>query len=355
MKKYFVLLMALMMLISTFMGSFAQANLFRSEPKKSDETLCAIIGAIGAGVVAHNVVGKDLVTIVAAFIGGAIGHDYCKNFVNNAEYQAVRELINLPVITEDGPSRIKVETSRLLALMSIYGFGSRNSRNDSSTFDQCVLFDFSVWRKVNSRRADDQFMGHTQKYWACHNGNGSYDIVRGDSGIYPNTTRTNSVSTGSVNGSGSVGGGGISASAVANWAKLDFKQIAVGYRVQDFVIDAGNQRREVKRAVLIRTRFNEGGVFAGTGTTPMGTLGVKMAIDTAELDSGRNSGRILDENDVAIECDVLPYCQSFPVQNFNWQGLVLNGRAMYVFKNGDMVVVDFNQGRFIIPRNLLVR
>ncbi len=347
MKKYFVLLMALMMLISTFMGSFAQANLFEREPKKVDEVICALVGGVAAGVIAHNVVGKDPVTFIAALIGGAIGNDYCKNYVNNAEYQAIKDLMNGGLGPKNGPRIVRRENSQFLAAFTIYNHGSRNSRGDSGTYDQCVQFDASVWKKINSNSANDRFMGNTGRYWACQNGNSDFEIVRGSSGIYIDNAVSTSTTVGGGSGSGSIGGG-ISASAVSTWARLDFKQIAVGFRVED----VGTKE---KRAVYIRTRAREGGFFAGTGTTQMGTPGVKMAIDTATVDSGRNSGVIIDEDQVAIECDVLPYCQSFKVENFKFNGMVLNGRAMYIFKNGDMIVMDQENGRVIVPLKLLVR
>ena len=347
MKKFFVLLMALMMLFSTFMGSFAQANLFQREPKKVDEVICALVGAVVAGVVVHNVVGKDPATFIAALIGGAVGNDYCKNYVNNAEYQAIKDLMSGGLGPKHGPRIVKKENSQFVAAFTIYNHGSRNSFGDSGTYNQCVEFDGSVWKKINANSANDQFMGRTGRYWACQNGSGEYEIVRGSSGIYIDAPATSTHSTGGGNGSGSVGGG-ISTGVATRWVSLDFTQIAVGFRVMDVALG-------YKRPIYVRTRFGETGFFAGTGRTTSGVPGVKVSIDTSDMNPERNFGTIENENDVAIECDVLPYCQSFQVRNLNFNGMVLNGRAQYIFKNGDMVVIDQEQGRFVVPRNLLVR
>lgn len=353
MKKYFVLIMALMMLISTFMGSFAQANLFRSEPKKVDEVICALVGAVAAGVVVHNVVGKDPVTFVAALIGGLIGNDYCKNYVNNAEYQAIKNLMNGGLGHKNGPRIVRKENAQFLAAFTIYNHGSRysiqnrgprNSVGDSGSYQQCVQFDASVWKKINANSANDRFMGNTGRYWACQNGSGDYEIVRGDSGI--NIDNSVSTSVGNGSGSGTIGGG-ISSGVAANWARLDFNQIATGFRVMDASLG-------IKRPIYVRTRFGETGFFAGTGRTATGVPGVKVSVDTSDMNPERNFGTIENENDVAIECDVLPYCQSFQVRNLSFNGVTLNGRAQYIFKNGDMVVVDQENGRFVVPRNLLI-
>lgn len=342
MKKYFVFLMALIMLISTFMGSFAQANLFRSEPKKVDEVICALVGAVAAGVVVHHIAGKDPVTFIAALIGGAIGNDYCKNYVNNAEYQAIKNLMNGGLGPKNGPRTVRKENAQFLAAFTIHNHGSRSSNGESGTYSQCVQFDASIWKKINANSANDRFMGNTGRYWACQNSSGDYEIVRGSSGIYIDNSVTTSTSVG-----GSVGGG-ISSGIASRWVSLDFTQIATGFRVMDSSLG-------IKRPVYVRTRFGETGFFAGTGRTSSGVPGVKVSIDTSHMNPERNFGTIENENDVAIECDVLPYCQSFQVKNLNFNGMVLNGRAQYIFKNGDMVVVDQENGRFVVPQNLLVR
>lgn|GEM_PF-3149034 len=348
MKKYFVLLMALMMLISTFMGSFAQANLFRSEPKKVEEVICALVGAVAAGVVVHNLVGKDPATFIAALIGGAIGHDFCKNYVNNTEYHAIEDLMSGGLGPKHGPRIVRKENAQFLAAFTIYNYGSRNSFGESVGLNQCVQFDASIWKKVNTNSANDRFMGNTGRYWACQNGSGDYEILSGSSGIYIDSPVSVSTSVAGGTGSGAVCGGGINSHVAASWARLDFKQISVGFRVVDVALG-------YKRPVYVRTRFGETGFFGGTGRTASGVPGVKVSIDTSDISPERNFGTIESENDVAIECDVLPYCQSFKVCNLNFNGMVLNGRAQYIFNNGDMVVIDQENGRFVVPQNLLVR
>ena len=352
MKKYFVYLMALIMLISTFMGSFAQANLLRSEPKNVDEVICALVGAVAAGVVVDNLVGKDPATFIAAPIGGAIGNDYCKNYVNNAEYQAIKNLMIGGLGPKNGPRTVRKENAQFLAAFTIHNHGSRSSNNEFGTDSQCVQFDASIYKKENANSANDRFMGNTGRYWACQNGSGEYEIVRGNSGIYIDNSAITSTSVGGGSGSGA-NGSGISSRVAAGWASLDFKQIAVGIKVLDI-------RENVRRSLYVTDRNLQVGFYAGG---PEGHPGVKIAIDTADKNPERNYGAIVSELDLAIECDVMPiphllrapYCQSFEVKNLNFNGIVLNGRAQYIFKNGDMVVIDQVNGRFVVPRHLLVR
>ena len=333
MKKIFVLIIAAIMVMTTLVGTFAHAALFDREPKRADEGLCAIGGALVGGVLGHQFVGKNPATALLAILGGAIGYDYCVNYVNNPRYQALKDLIRDGFGKRPGPRSFKAETNEFVAGIYILAYGTK-----SEVFGQrnCVNFEASVYKQ------DGRFMGRVQPLWACETQSGDYEIMRNNHGIYiVNLT----------SGSGSVGvGSGSSAGTYASvsryWKKLDFSQMTTGTTVTD-------RTTGKKRPVLLMNRRGEYGFFAGRVITQDGYYGVKMATDIALVGSEQNYTSVSYEQDVAVECNELNYCQAFQVRNVKFDGAVLNGVAQYIFQNGDMIVIDSVNGNYIVPKEYL--
>lgn len=339
-----VLIITAIMVLTTLTGTFAKAALFDQEPKRVSEGVCAIGGGVVGGLIGHHLIGKDPVTAVLALIGGVIGYDYCKNYVNNPRYQSFVQLsdsISKGFARQPGPRSFSAESDDFLAGISILNYGEKSGILSDS---KCVLFEATVYRKGRTSR-EDTLMGKIQPVWACETQSGEYQIVRNSQGI--REVRFPSESQSSTDGSRSSGSSaGTFARLSRNWRKLDYSQISIRTEVTD-------QFSKKKRPVMLMNRRGEYGFFAGRVMIQDGYYGIKMATDIALVGSEHNYSSTTYERDVAIECNELNYCQAFPVRKVEFDGVVLNGVAQYIFPNGDMIVIDSVNGNYIVPGHLL--
>lgn len=324
------------MVVTTLAGTFAHAALFDHEPKRADEGLCALGGGIVGGVIGHNLIGKDPATAILALIGGAIGYDYCTNYVNNPRYQALKNLIKDGFGKRPGPRSFKAETNEFVAGIYILKYGTKSGILSERN---CVEFESSIYKQ------DGRFMGRVQPLWACDDQWGNYEIMRSSHGIYI-VNFQDSVQVG-VGGAVSTGSStGTYARISRNWRKLDWSQISIRTEVRD-------QTSGKKRPINLMNSRGEYGFFGGRVLTQDGYYGIKMATDIAQIGSELNYSSVTQESHVAIECNELNYCQAFPVRNVEFDGVVLNGTAQYIFPNGNMIVIDPINGNYIVPKEIL--
>lgn len=352
MKKLIVLIIAAIMVVTTLTGAFANAALFDQEPKRVSEGVCAIGGGVVGGLIGHHLIGKDPVTAVLALIGGVIGYDYCKNYVNNPRYQSFVQLqdsISKGFARQPGPRSFTAESDDFLAGISILSYGEKSGILNSS---KCVLFEATVYRKGRTSR-EDALMGKIQRVWACETQSGEYQIVRNSQGI--REVRFPSESQSSMDGSRSSGSSvGTFARLSRNWRKLDYSQFSPRTKVKKLKTNPVTGKDEiVESSPFLMNRAGEKGFFAGREMIQDGYYGIKMAIDVALVDSKYNYAPPVYERDVAIECNELNYCQAFQVRNVEFDGVILNGTAQYIFPNGDMIVDDSKNGFYIVPGHLL--
>ncbi len=325
------------MVITTLTANFASAALFDHEPNRVDAGLCAIGGAVVGGVLAHQLIGKDPATALLGILGGVIGHDYCTNYVNNPRYQALKDLIQDGFGRRPGPSSFKAVSDEFVAGISILRYGVKS---EFLSERNCVQFEASVYRH------DGRFMGRVQPLWACERqaGSGEYEIMRNSHGIY--IVNFDSVSQGGSYGSGSQGStAGTYARLSRNWRKLDFSQL----NPRTAMVTEGSK----KRAIIFMNRRGEYGFFAGRA---IDYPGIKLVTDMALIGAENNHAPVSNEQDVAVECHPqLNYCQEFPVRNLRLGNLVIDGVARYIFPNGDMFVVDENNGNgtVYVPKEYL--
>lgn len=349
MKKLILILVAMMMAVTSLMASVSKANLFDREPKKANEVFCALAGGVISGAIVKNVSGKDLPTFFAALIGGAIGYHFCKE-LNNAEKRALDDMLNQGLDEVfHAPRRVILNPIELAfhGIMEIDQAGIRK-RDDA----QCFRFQAAVYRRAlmgEVSRGQDTFMGRTDTYWTCKNPETlEWEIFNSGSGIKVVDTRVKSRESQSGNGSISVTAARVTREQISRWTALNpstaqsyFKTAPVGVSTKT---GAQGQRLHV-----INNLF-EMGEFAGLGVTRDGALGVKMG--------NKDYGYIA--SDFGVECDLLmpgmnaPFCESFEVRNFHFQGMILNGTAKFIYTNGDMIVFDDINGKYRVNIRQLV-
>jgi hypothetical protein len=335
--------------VTTLTGAFANAALFDYEPKRVSAGVCAIGGGIVGGLIGHHLIGKDPVTAILAIVGGAIGYDYCTNYVNNPRYQAIKDLIKDGFGKRPGPRSFRAESDDFFAGISILRYGTKSGLIRDRN---CVEFETSVYRRSG------QFMGRVQPLWACDDEWGNYEIMRSSHGIYV-VTFSESVQVGVGGSHNSGSSAGTYARLSRRWKKLDYSQLSIR-EVTDYRQDPRTGKRvPYKRPVRLVNRSGEYGFFGGRRQIQDGYYGIKMPVDIAMIGSDLNYAPTVFERDVGIECHVeLNYCENFEVRNVKFYDEVLkesievNGTARYIFPNGDMFINDSN-GNIILPKEYL--
>lgn len=348
MKRIIILLVIVTMIATSLLSSISGAQLFRNEPKKIDEFFCVLIGGVGLGAIVNNITQSTPATVMAAFIGGAIGNDYCKNYVNNAEYRTLSQVLREEIGQRPGASSVRVQTEKVHAALTIFEDGERSESWGTS---QCIYFEASVYKKAyapNITMGQDPFMGRTNHYWACQNQSGDYEITRSNSGIRQLRVNTGTVPMGGIMSSST---SGITRAEVNTWTRIDFDKMSVAPVAKDINTGAVGPLKMINR-------LWEPGFFAGRATV-QGIKGVKVS--NGGNKEGDGYGYLANDSQVGVECNVImpgmttPFCRSFDVRNVAFEGMKISGRASYIFQDQSMMVMDDMNGPQIIPMNLLAK